>query len=95
MERLRLKVANDSTLDAQVAAVQSLLQSAAFARALAVHNKVQQVWSSLQRIGGPQALPVTADAGALVRNVSEKTAKTNTILHQSSGNLTSFNLNPT
>lgn len=62
--QLQLKKAGHgySALEAQAAAVQTLLLSPSFGRALAAHNKVQQSWSSPK--------PVSGQAQALARDVS-------------------------
>ncbi|KAJ1522794.1 hypothetical protein ONE63_001950 [Megalurothrips usitatus] len=55
-----------SALEGQVAAVQTLLLSPAFGRALAVHNKVQQVTSQLH--SHPDSRPVSSHAQGLLRD---------------------------
>lgn len=57
-----------SALEGQVAAVQTLLLSPAFGRALAVHNKVQQVSAQLHT--QPDSQPVSSHAQGLLRDVS-------------------------
>lgn len=57
-----------SALEGQVAAVQTLLLSPAFGRALAVHNKVQEVSAQLHT--QPDSQPVTSHAQGLLRDVS-------------------------
>lgn len=55
-----------SALEGQVAAVQTLLLSPAFGRALAVHNKVQEVSGQLHT--QPDSQPVTSHAQGLLRD---------------------------
>ncbi|KAK3916048.1 MAGUK p55 subfamily member 5 [Frankliniella fusca] len=55
-----------SALEGQVAAVQTLLLSPAFGRALAVHNKVQQVSAQLHT--QPDSQPVSSHAQGLLRD---------------------------
>ncbi|KAE8748633.1 hypothetical protein FOCC_FOCC004644 [Frankliniella occidentalis] len=55
-----------SALEGQVAAVQTLLLSPAFGRALAVHNKVQEVSSQLHT--QPDSQPVSSHAQGLLRD---------------------------
>jgi hypothetical protein len=66
-----------TSLEGQIAAVQTLLLSPEFGRALAVHNKVQEVWNYWHRqpsgnarhtSGAPS--PVSTHAQTLVRDVS-------------------------
>ncbi|XP_069671483.1 protein PALS1-like isoform X2 [Periplaneta americana] len=54
-----------SSLEAQIAAVQTLLLSPEFGRALAVHNKVQEVWSQATHS------PVSTHAQTLIRDCLE------------------------
>ncbi|XP_034256230.1 MAGUK p55 subfamily member 5-like [Thrips palmi] len=55
-----------SALEGQVAAVQTLLLSPAFGRALAVHNKVQEVSAQLHT--QPDSQPVSSHAQGLLRD---------------------------
>jgi hypothetical protein len=64
-------------LEGQIAAVQTLLLSPEFGRALAVHNKVQEVWNHWHRQPSGNARhssaapsPVSTHAQTLVRDVS-------------------------
>lgn len=64
-------------MEGQIAAVQTLLLSPEFGRALAVHNKVQEVWNHWHRQPSGNARhssavpsPVSTHAQALVRDVS-------------------------
>jgi MAGUK p55 subfamily protein 5 len=66
-----------TSLEGQIAAVQTLLLSPEFGRALAVHNKVQEVWNQwhTQPSGGSRQpatapSPVSTHAQTLVRDVS-------------------------
>lgn len=54
-----------SSLEVQIGAVQTLLLSPEFGRALAIHNKVQQSWPQQKNIQ-----PITAHSQILVRDVS-------------------------
>lgn len=54
-----------SSLEAQIGAVQTLLLSPEFGRALAIHNKVQQSWPQQENVQ-----PITAHSQTLVRDVS-------------------------
>ena len=70
LQRLQHQLKKNSTaggytsLEGQIAAVQTLLLSPEFGRALAVHNKVQEVWSQ------PTSSAVSTHAQSLVRDVS-------------------------
>lgn len=55
-----------SSLEAQIGAVQTLLLSPEFGRALAIHNKVQQSWPQQKNIQ-----PITAHSQTLVRDCLE------------------------
>lgn len=64
-------------MEGQIAAVQTLLLSPEFGRALAVHNKVQEVWNHWHRRPSGNARhfsaapsPVSTHAQTLVRDVS-------------------------
>lgn len=64
-------------MEGQIAAVQTVLLSAEFERALAVHNKVQEVWNHWHRQPSGNARhsstapsPVSTHAQTLVRDVS-------------------------
>ena len=64
-------------MEGQIAAVQTLLLSPEFGRALAVHNKVQEVWNHWHRQPSGNAKhssaapsPVSTHAQTLVRDVS-------------------------
>lgn len=72
LQRLQLQLKKASTgalgrggLEGRVAAVQSLLLSPQFGRAISVHNKVQEVRSK-------STLMVTQNAQSVVRDVSKR-----------------------
>lgn len=55
-----------SSLEVQIGAVQTLLLSPEFGRALAIHNKVQQSWPQQH-----STFPITGYSQTLVRDVSK------------------------